>query len=228
MGSRGLTLVCPVRPGETNEPLRYMLRSVDTYLPGARVILAGHRPSWVRGVEHIPVSQERADPGNVVGILRQVCADPVVPEEFVLVNDDFFAMVPGAPTPLLHRGPLVDLVGCWRGGWYTAALSTTVEVLAGRGVVGALAYDRLHQPMPIVRDVLGEVLTWVEEGRPVLHRSLYGNRVGGGVAGVDVKVRRVRDLLPAGPWVSTSPSAWAAGPGRVLRARFRQVCRYEG
>lgn len=225
MGGSGLTLVCPVKPGDRNDTLRFMLRSVAAHLPDARVILAGHRPRWVTGVEHVPVSQRRPGRGNVVRIIAQVCEHPSTPERFVLVNDDFFAMVPDAPVPLVHRGPLAGLGQVWQRGWYADALTNTVEALAEQGHVDPLAYDRVHQPMPVVTAVMGQVLDAVD-GRPVLHRSLYGNQVGGGQVGVDVKARG-SEPLPDAPWTSTAPSSWRRQAGRAVRKAFPDPCRYE-
>lgn len=225
MGSSGLTLVYPVRPGDRNEPLRFSLRSVAAHLPDARVVLAGHLPRWVTGVEHIPVPQSRQERENVVRILWEVCGHPAVPDEWVLLNDDFFAMVPGAPTPLVHRETLAELSVTWRGAWYAKALANTRDILAARGHADPLSYDRVHCPLPVVTAVMREALDGVGE-EPVLHRSLYGNLVGGGILGVDVKARG-SEPLPDAPWVSTAPSSWMRQAGRAVRKKFPDPCRYE-
>lgn len=220
----GRVLIYPVREGEAGT-LRYSLRSVAAYLPDARVILAGHRPPWVAGVGHIPVSQPDQDRGNVARILRAVCAHPSTPSEFVLMNDDFYAMPPGPPIPLVHRGPLVHLGRVWWVGWYAQALSNTLAILQARGVPDPLAYDRVHCPLPVTTALMGEALEGVGDG-PVLHRSLYGNLVGGGQPGVDAKARQ-DEPLPDMPWVSTAPSAWNQQAGRTIRKLFPDPCKYE-
>ena len=225
MGGSGLTLVYPVRPGEKNDTLRYSLRSVAAHLPYARVVIAGHRPRWVVGVEHIPVPQSRQERENVVRILRALCASPDTLPEFVLMNDDFFAMVPNPPTPLIHRGTLADLAVTWRASWYSRALANTRKILADRGHSDPLAYDRVHCPLPVTTQIMGEALDGVGEG-PVLHRSLYGNTVGGGQLGVDVKARGL-EPLPDAPWTSTAPPSWPRQAGRAVRKAFPDPCRYE-
>ena len=224
----GLTVVYPVGPGERNESLRYSLRSVDRHMPGVRVIVAGHKPSWVTGVEHVHVPQPRRSWSNVVRILRVVCSAPVTPRRFVLLNDDFFALSPVEGVPLVHCGPLGRLGewSGWSGGWYGEALANTRILLARSGCEEPLAYDRVHQPLPVVRDVLGQVLGGVG-GVPVLHRSLYGNTVGGGVRGEDVKIRGRRESVPGGGWVSTAPGAWSGVAGRQIRDLFGSRCRFE-
>lgn len=224
----GLTVVYPVGPGERNESLRYSLRSLDCHMPGVRVIVAGHKPSWVTGVEHVRVPQPRRSWSNVVRILRVVCSAPVTPRRFVLLNDDFFALSPVEGVPLVHCGPLGRLGewSGWSGGWYGEALANTRILLARSGCEDPLAYDRVHQPLPVVRDVLGQVLGGVG-GFPVLHRSLYGNTVGGGVWGEDVKIRGRRESVPGGGWVSTAPGSWSGVAGRQIRDLFGSRCRFE-
>ena len=80
--------------------------------------------------------------------------------------------------------------------------------------------------MPVNKGVLGEVLGGVG-GFPVLHRSLYGNTVGGGVWGEDVKVRGGGEGLPGGGWVSTSPGSWAGVAGHLIRGMFGLRSRFE-
>ena len=222
----GRVLIYPVRPGEKNEPLRYSLRSVASHLPDATVILAGHRPRWVTGVDHIPVTQRRPGRENVARILAAVCAHPDVPPEWVLMNDDFYAMAPDPPVPLVYRGPLFDLSAVWRQGWYATALARTHEVLDGRGVSDPLAYDRVHCPMPVTTAEMREALDGAGAG-PVLHRSLYGNTIGGGVLGEACKVRTPRVVLPEQGWVSFNDWSWSQRPGRTVRRMFPRKCRYE-
>lgn len=202
-----------------------MLRSVAAHLPEARVILAGHKPGWVAGVGHIPVEQRRLDRGNVIRVLRAVCDHPSAPSEFVLVNDDFFAMTPDPPVSLVHRGPLAVLGQVWRAGWYAKALANTLDILDGRGTADPLAYDRVHQPMPVTTTIMQDALEGVGEG-PVLHRSLYGNFIGGGESSTDAKVRAA-EPLPDAPWVSTAPSSWNHQAGRAIRKTFPDPCKYE-
>lgn len=220
-----------VGPGERAETLRYSLRSIDRHMPGVEVFIAGHKPSWVRGVTHIPVPQQRKSWANVSRVLRVACTHPEVPDEFVLLNDDFFALsrVSEVP-PLLHTGPLERLSDHrgWSGGWYGDALANTRALLSRWGITDALSYDRVHQPLPVHRDTMQHVLHRASSVRPVLHRSLYGNIVGGGVPGVDAKARYRNDPLPGGVWVSTAPGAWSGAVGERLRATFpNQSSRFE-
>src|SRR5690606_8768124 len=140
-GVGGRILIYPVRPGDKNETLRCSLRSVAAHLPDATVVLAGHRPRWVTGVEHIPVSQRRPGRENVARILRAVCTHPDTPPEWVLMNDDFFAMQPQPPVPLVHRETLAELSVTWRGAWYAKALANTRDILRARGHEDPLSYD---------------------------------------------------------------------------------------
>lgn len=220
-----MILVYLCKPGDRNEQLRYSLRSVAAHLPDAEVVIAGYQPRWVTGVEYIPYPQRKCERENQVRILRALCANPAAPDEWVLMNDDFFAMVPAPPTPLVHRESLAELSVTWRGAWYARALANTRDILRERGHEDPLSYDRVHCPLPVVTAVMREALDGVGEG-PVLHRSLYGNAVGGGQPGVDAKAR-ASEPLPDLPWVSTAPSSWPRQAGRAVRKAFPDPCRYE-
>ena len=222
----GLTVVYPVGPGERNESLRYSLRSVDRHIPGVRVIVAGHKPSWVTGVEHVHVSQARRAWSNVVQVLRVVCSSPVTPRRFVLLNDDFFALSPVGGFPLVHCGPLGRLGewSGWSGGWYGEALANTRVLLGRSGCEEPLSYDRVHQPLPVVRDVLGKVLGGV--GCSGVHRSFTATRwvVGFGGGCEDPGPQRKCSWW----WVGfDGPGAWSGVAGRQIRDLFGSRCRFE-
>lgn len=224
------TLLYLVRPGERNELLRYSLRSVAAHWPEARVVIAGHRPAWVSGVAEVPVRQQRVDRRNVIDLLRAGCAHEAVPERFVLMNDDFLALaeVEEEP-PLLHSGTCDALLTrrSWQVGHYGKALKNTMDLLASWNRNEPWAYDRLHQPMPVMRDIMGEVL-YRADTRTVLHRTLYGNMVAEtAVAGTDAKLRKPNGTLPKRTWVSMSPRAWATAPGKLVRGLFPEPSHFE-
>lgn len=225
-----MQLIYLVKPNRTNDMLRYSLRSVAAHLPHADVVLAGYNPAWAQGVRYLPVHQTRTEHKNQVKILRTVCADTAVEDTFVLMNDDFFAMEPGPPVVLGCQGLLADLGErggvTWRTGWYGQALANTRDILYGWGVHDPLAYDCVHQPMPVHREVMGEAL-YRAGTRSVLHRSLYGNLVPGGEEVGDAKTRAGTGGRP-GPWLSMDGPSWHGAAGRAVREQFTAPCRFEG
>src|SRR5690606_31556781 len=173
-------LVYVVRPGETNEELRYSLRSVAEHLPHRQVWLAGHCPRWARNVGHIPVEQAGTKYQNSTRNLRAAAEHPGVADVFLLMNDDFFVMKPVPRMPVLHRGP-VDRVEAYYAsrarGLYLRGRRETRDLLASLGHHRPLSYE-LHVPMPMRKSRVLEVLD-IGRDLEVLHkRTLYGNLYG--------------------------------------------------
>jgi hypothetical protein len=224
-------IVYVVRPGDMNEELRYSLRSLVN-LPHERVWLAGHRPSWVRGVSHIPVTQEGTKYQNSTANLRAACESADVSESFILMNDDFFICQPVAFVPPLHRGP-VDSVEAYyasRGrGLYLRGLRETRDLLATLGYPSPLSYE-LHVPMPMTKKRVREMLK-VGGHLPVLHkRTLYGNLFElGGAQIPDPKVLTRSPRFPRDAvYLSTMPDTFANGQvGAHIRATFPHPGPYE-
>lgn len=224
------TLLYVVRPGERNELLRYSLRSIATHWPDSRVVIAGHKPDWVGNVTHIPITQRRVDRRNVVRILRAACAHGAVPERFVLMNDDFITFSPVVHTPpLVCSGTVRELAThkAWQVGHYGTAMANTMELLNSWSVQDPIAYDRVHRPMPVLRDIMGEVLYRAGD-RVVLHRTLYGNMVAdAALTRADAKIRKPNEKLPKDGWVSMSSRAWHTTPGARVRSAFPGPCAFE-
>jgi hypothetical protein len=226
MGRRSVILVYPVRPGEDNPQLLHSLRSVAANLPDAEVVLLGHKPSWVRGVHHVPYTQPGVWRGHVPRMIRAF-VEGKAPENWVLMNDDFFAVSPAPGVELTYSGTLAQLSRRpgFRAGWYAQALHITRSALRAWEVKDPYSFDRIHKPLPVANTALAEVLSRVGSS-DVLIRSLYGNMVGG-VEGSDAKLRGYFDPLPETGWVSTGRDSWKGNPGKTLRHIFSRPCRFE-
>lgn len=225
-------IVYVVAPGDDNEELRYSLRSLAAHLPHERVWIAGHRPAWVSAaVGHIDATQTGSRFQNSTGNLRAACEHPDVADEFVYFNDDFFVMQDVDQVPVLHRGPLDDVIAATGSSLYRrGAVGTQLHMQRlGLAEEGPLYSYEIHAPLPVVKAGMLEALD-AGRGLPVLHkRTLYGNlcRIGGEQAD-DVKVKAYDDAGPAGPFLSTSDAAFAAGTvGKRIREAFADPCRYE-
>lgn len=226
-----MILIYLVAPGDNNEPLRYSLRSVHEHVQPERVILAGHKPSWAT-TEHIPHAQTKRHWSNQVPILETIVAHPDCPSEFVLMNDDFFATRDITTVPLTrHPDPtrLRDLAAMpgWTTGWYRSSLAATVKHLESLGIdpENQYAFDRLHVPLPIHRDLLTKALHHGTQ-----HRSVYGNlaaKEGHQVwDGYDAK-HRTKNQAPDTTWVSSSRASWIGVLGQAIRGRYTQQSPYE-
>lgn len=222
-----LTLAYVVRPGEHNERLRYSLRSIAAHLPYAHVVVIGHKPSWVRGVEHVYVLQPHGHRSNVPGLIRHF-VEAKVADEWVLMNDDFFAMKPDPCIENVYSTTLEQLAykPGWRSGWYKRARDVTARLLEHRGVVDPMSYDRVHRPMAMNNEILVSLLAEAGE-KDILVRSLYGNLVPGGQPGPDAKVRGFTAPVPDTDWVSVGRESWQGRAGSMIRSRFGSKCQFE-
>lgn len=230
-------LVVPVRAAASNEELRYALRSWCLNLPHAAVWLVGYQPHWVSdGVGHIPTEQVGLSPWEATSVaMRAACEHPGIPEEFVWLDDDTFAVRPVERVPAVHRGRLRDVAA---GRAVSAArvvdeygpqLAAAANQLEGLGYAEPLCYE-MHVPMTIRKTTMLQALE-VAAGVDAAKRSVYGALAGlGGEQADDVKVswRAPRGYGPQSDFVSTAPDAFTNGHvGRWIRAMFPNRCRYE-
>lgn len=229
-------LVVPVRAAASNEWLRYALRSWCINLPHAAVWLVGHRPHWVDGVGHIPTNQVGLSPWEATSVaMRAACEHPEIPDEFVWVDDDMFAVRPVEQVPVLHRGRLRNVAdGRARSAartvdQYGPQLSGALERLEQLGYADPLCHE-LHVPLVVRREPMLEALE-VAAGVDAAKRSIYAAVAGlEGEQVPDVKVswRAPRGYGPQSVFVSTAPDAFTNGHvGRWIRQMFPGRCQYE-
>jgi hypothetical protein len=231
-------IVYVVGPGEPNDELRYSLRSLRN-LPHGQVWIVGHKPRWVRNVQHLPTRQARTKYENSTANLLTACTHPDVSARFVYFNDDFFVWNPVAEVPVLHRGPVEPVrrsyerrygrgpVGkSWRGG-----MGQTAALLDSWGVDPVLSYE-LHIPMLLDKQRMVDAIRKASPaGIVALHkRTLYGNlyRIGGECAD-DCKVfSTAHRWTDDQPFLSTSDRVFRAGRVRqAIEARFPKPSPYE-
>ena len=222
-----------VRPGDENEELRYSLRSVAAHVPHDRVWIAGHMPSWVTGVGHIPTEQSSTKWANSTGNVRAACEHPDVSERFLLFNDDIFVMqpLPGG-VPVLNRGPLDEVInqhGDRRWSRYVLGMEATRTRLAAHGYSNVLSFE-LHVPLPVEKTLMLKALD-LGAGIRVWHkRTAYGAVAGlVGETVEDVKIHGRRELPPEdATFVSTNDRSFREGRvGRWIRDRHATACSYE-
>ena len=233
MGTPKPDIVYPVRPGEWNEELRFSLRSLSL-LPHNRVWIIGHKPSWVRGVHHVPRNQTESKYLNATRALVEITDElgASMSKPFLLLNDDFYVTRPIRRMPVYHMGPVREVIDRYRRlrhmGSYWRGMVETFELCQELGIKDPLSYE-LHIPMPIYRAPLLEA--WEKgKGLKVLHiRTLYGNlaRLGGRYM-EDVKVYRGKTKdWESWPFLSSNDDLSLSGVGPHIKALFPEPGPYE-
>ena len=223
------------------------MRSWDQNVPEIDdVVMVGSPQQWVKAPT-IRYPQLSTKYNNTTRGLLHVCSKKLVPNEFILLNDDFFALR-GTTVPAWHRGPMLEVVDAYRSRGinsnYVQGMEATAKALIRDGVQEPKCFE-VHAPMYVQRDLMAHVLDTYSKDPSisVLHkRSAYSNLAGGrGVQVEDVKLRVPEEIgdsavsdgpvwkgtLPDMDWVSTSDRVWAAGAGSLLTERFDASSRWE-
>lgn len=218
-------VVYVVRFSRHSEELRYSLRSLAN-LPHGKVWIAGHMPEWVTGVEHIRTSRKPGSHVDAKTNLRAACEHPDVSEEFIYFNDDFFVMQPMDSLPVMHRGPIANVVGMATA--YQRAVKKGLAILQARGIAEPLMYD-LHAPMTVTKTGMLEALDIARADPMLQERTLFGNLQGvGGQKAHNHKVHRQDRGWSSWPFLSTNDHTFRTLPvGEFIRGRFPERSPYE-
>jgi hypothetical protein len=223
-------VVIPVREGEPNDGLRYVLRSLAVNVPHATVWIAGYCPRWVTGVRHVPVRQRATKWQNSTANLRAAVDQPELGDRFVFACDDTFVLAPVEEIPVMHRGPVAELIADYQArgvaGRYVHGMAATARFLDWLGVPDPLSYE-VHAPIPMDKAKAREALELPARHRQrivVLHkRTLYGAywRIGGHRV-VDPKLRTSDTAWPE-EWTYVSTSRGMMAPGQPVGDRIRDL-----
>lgn len=230
-----------VKPGDDNEELRFSLRSLAKNMPYIdRVFIAGHCPAWVRNAEAIELDPLEDKFDNQFQSLRAACADERVSDDFVLLNDDQFALAEMDFLPAWHLGPLRLLIqrlakrGCTVDNdvWFRG-LKQTLKQMREWGYRNPNAYEA-HLPLAFNKHRLADVLDRVTY-RPFLWGAAYEaagtqeGELGDNVKVAELGSRELLACMTSGlPFLSTEDEAFTFGRvGLFLRTIFPDPCIYE-
>jgi hypothetical protein len=181
------------RDGE-NEELRYSIRSVLNSFPDATIWVAGGKPSWYIG-NYINIDQVSNGHTNQLANFMAVCNSDKIPDNFILMNDDFFIINKINNIEYFYSGLLQDKVDLYLDlvgdNSYVRRLMQTLSRLHKYGIAHPLDYE-MHIPFPVEKDKFKVVL---EKDSRFNWRSIYGNvfKVGGEQI-EDVKVYETGNL----------------------------------
>lgn len=227
-------LICPVRPGDTNEELRYSMRSWEEnlILPDLELVIVGHCPSWVKPDDHLDGNRIKSMPFAVFDNIRNVSEYLSGAGEAIYMNDDFFCMDPtGSVLPVKRNTTLAEHIAKFpvnAGVWWPRSLRLTASWLASEGYPSPDSYE-VHRPLVADADDMAQALgRWDLRSEDTVPqwRTVYGvlneveaypvqdAKIGGKVTGVGT------------PWISTSDQSWRLYAG-AMKKRFQKPSRWE-
>lgn len=234
-------LICPVRPGDSNEELRFAMRSWETNLvvPGGLTLMTvGHCPPWVKPDNHIDGNQYKSMPLAVLDNVRLGAVEAVSMGEtdVVYMNDDFFCLDPLAGLlPVKRNCSLAEHIAQFpsnAGNWWPRSLRLTASWLDSEGYPSPDSYE-VHRPLLAQPEgMVSAIDRWMNSPNGGMNgdvpqwRTIYGvlnevdaypvadAKIGGKVTGVGT------------PWVSTSDQNWRRYVSAMLR-RFQKPSRWE-
>jgi hypothetical protein len=155
-----------------NEELRYSLRSIEAFYPDADVWVVGGKPDWYAG-NFIPVAQTFTSYSNVKNSLAAVCKNKNIPDDIVVMNDDFIFVRKVEHIKHYYGGTLSDKILIYRkhkaSPSYIRQLIDLYRFLKRRSKT--LLDFELHVPMPVSKTLLAKIVN-----DEVMWRSNYGNR----------------------------------------------------
>ena len=238
MKTENLDICYCVKDSPWNEELRYSLRSLKNLKGIGKVWIFGGCPSWVNE-EEVNVVRVEQDKGNkwenTAGNWIEICKNPEVSENFILMNDDFFVMRRTDTIPYFYDRTLVarrndffvkmGYLG-YRANKYTRRLLQAEQALLKENLP-TKNYE-LHLPMVFNKQKLGELIE--KYNNLGAKRSLYGNTYAeNSVQTIDVKIwERDKKWDNKSTFLSTSDRSFADGKvGEQIRNKFKKPSKYE-
>lgn len=231
-------LICPVRPGDSNEELRFALRTWETnlILPGGLdLITVGFKPSWLKPDVHIEGNKYKSLPLAVfdnILLAAEHVSRSVYGGDVIFMNDDFFCLDPvGAVLPVKRNQTLAQHIAVFPAGnglWWPTSLRLTASWLAEQGYDHPDSYE-VHRPLVASPSSMFEALSQWDGGMTGAipqWRTLYG--VLNGVEAYPVQDAKL-GLKATGygtPWVSTSDQSWRRYAASI-KPRFQKPSRWE-
>jgi hypothetical protein len=228
-----LTFVYICRAGE-NEELRYSIRSINHFFPDAKIWVVGEPPKWYDG-DYIKVKQTETKYRNAFMNLGAIVNSKDIPENFILMNDDFYLIESVESFEYFQEGLLIDKYNSYfdyyQNSAYTKKIFETNYKLKKLGYPNPVSYE-LHVPFPVEKSKLARVLRY----DTLLWRSMYGNLFNvGGTFMEDVKVYALVKMKfknydyknPVSPFLSSDDGSFEIVRRGLLSKLFKTKSKYE-
>lgn len=236
-----MLLICPVRPGDTNEELRFALRSWEEnllYPDGLELMTVGYCPTWLKPDVHRSGNRYKSMPLAVFDNVLLGAEDAMSQchEEVLYMNDDFFCLDPmESVLPVRRNCTLAQHIESFPGNaglWWPRSLRLTASWLASEGFPHPDSYE-VHRPLLATPAGMYQALTrWVDsdtdsmKGDVPQWRTVYGTL--NKVDAYPVKDAKL-GLHATGigtPWLSTSDQSWRRHAPSIKK-RFQKPSRWE-
>ena len=210
-----------------NDELRYSLRSIEENMPEGRVWVIGHRPVWYIG-DFIPVNDIGGKFDNIKNCIKVASEHAEISNNFILMNDDFFALKKIETMPILHGGLLKDKIERYKEQMmspkYIKLLELTYKQLLANNITDPIDYD-IHVPIVMNKEKLSQAI-------PIAYfpRSAYGNFASiGGTKITDVKVYGSVKIKndEAFDFLSTEDRSFLSLRDNLLQQKFSKIGKLE-
>ena len=210
-----------------NEELLYSLRCLEENMPNGRVWLVGYRPKWYVG-DFVSVKDVGNKFDNIRQCIKKITEIDEISDNFVLMNDDFFALKKINKIESFHGGLLSNKITRYkesRMSWkYIKLLELTLKDLQNNGINKPLDYD-IHLPMIMNKELLAQTID-----KAYFPRSGYGNIVKiDGIETQDVKIYKSKNKLVKNETglISTETNSFQSLKNKIFKNNFYLSSSYE-
>lgn len=228
METKDLDVVYMCRSGE-NEELLYSIRSVCKNMKFNNLYIVGGKPDNIKPDFFIKTENEKNTKWNIVNEnLRLLSSQPVLTDNFILMNDDFFIMDKVNSIYPMYRCTLEEHYKTLerkngKKNQYTRILRRCEEKLKSEHLP-TLSYE-LHVPIIFNKYKLGEVLNHFNYK---CTRSMYSNYYKlYGVKIDDVKVNDIDEIPKFNKFLSTRDETFTGKAKILIKKNFSEKCKYE-
>lgn len=222
-----------VKNASQNEELRFSLRSVDANFPHRKVWIYGGKPADIVPDEFVSVRQIGTTKWEKVrNMLKSVCENEKITEDFWLFNDDFFINQKPTDFKPIYDGSIYKRIVQIEGrnydkpSQYTMQLRLMLKELERRCPYAPMNNYAVHFPMLVNRE---KMLTVLNRFQSPMFRVLYGNYWNiGGVDMKDMKILRNNNIPEDAVYLSSDDNSFMTGEiGRYIRKKFNGKSRFE-
>ena len=243
-----MDFVYVVKDGDVNEDLRYSLRSLDKFVPHNNIWIVGYKPSWVTNVKYLEVPKTGSKHQELTKSLIEICKCEEISDDFIFMNDDFFAVRPienleesievrlGSLEKSIEIHEKIDDI------WHKAFKQLN-ELLEDLGVEKPYYNYESHTPLIMNKKKLLDVLMlpkvqeYIKTPKVLHRRSLYRNyyhldcRMLPKDVKISLKKDDTNDRLDVCGWISVYDNQIGNPNFPVLSSLFKELfsepCKYE-